>query len=200
MTFLKDITKEEQTDILGQYLPNGKVYLKKFDDTSNLRKVLLGLGAVWLQERQLINELFDEYNPETTTKFIAEWEETVGIPDDCFGNIGTDEERRNNILLKLAGINTTTAEKFEAVALILGFTVVVESGVDHNTLPLTIPFILLSDEEAPYTIVVTLDASLEPEGLPLTLPFILTDQFPLILECLFNKLKPANTLIIFRYA
>ncbi len=200
MTFLKDITKEEQTDILGQYLPDGKVFLKKFDDTSNIRKVLLGLGAVWLQERQLINELFDEYNPETTTKFIEEWEETVGIPDDCFGNTGTDEERRTNILLKLSGINATTATQFEAVALILGFTVTIESGVDHNTLPLTLPFILLSDEEAPYVIIVTLDASLEPEGLPLTLPFILTDQFPLLLECLFNKLKPSNTKIIFRYA
>ena len=200
MGLLKEITKDEQTNILAQYLPNNNVYCKKNDPDSNLRKVLIGLACVWLGERQVINQLFDEYDPSTTTDFISEWEGFVGIPDDCFGNVGNLEERRENILLKLAGTNATTAKQFENIAEILGFTVSVSSGIEFATLPLTLPFLLLGEGELGYIIVVTIDEALKPEGFPLTLPFTLTDPFPEILECLFNKLKPCNTKVILRYA
>jgi hypothetical protein len=34
----------------------------------------------------------------------------------------------------------------------------------------------------------------------LTLPFTLSEPEPVILNCLFNKLKPANTQLFFRYS
>lgn len=200
MPFLKERTKTEQTDVLAQYLRDDRLHLAKNVEGSNLRKVLIGLACEWLRFRDKVDEVYDEYDINNTTQLIEEWEKTVGIPDDCFGNTGTIEERRINVLLKLAGVNATTAKQFEDIAAILGFTVTVTNGVDSSTFPMTLPFVLLSEDEAPFTIVVTLDASLKPSGLPLTLPFTLTEQAPAILECFFEKLKPANTIIIFRYS
>lgn len=199
MGLLKEKTQIEQADILGRYLPNDRLWVGKYLEDNPLRRILLGLATVWLDQRELINLLFDEWLPSTTNIYLDEWEKSIGIPDDCFDVAVTEEERRQNILLKLTGINTTTKEQFETVADILGLTVTVTSGLPFSTFPLTLPFLLLSAEEAAFTIVVTLDSSLEPQGLPLVLPFILTSQFPTILECVFNKLKPANTQIIFRY-
>ena len=199
MSFLTKLNTEQQTDILARYLPNDRLHVGKYLEDNPLRKILIGLAAIWLNQRELINLLFDEWNPSTTEVFLDEWEESVGIPDECFDVASTTEERRQNILLKLASVNVTAAKQFEEIAAILGLTVTVTSGLPYSTLPLTLPFILLSEEEAAYTIVVTLDSNEQPEGLPLTLPFILTNQFPIILECLFNKLKPSNTQVIFRY-
>lgn len=198
--FLENREKTEQTDVLAQYLRDDRLHCAKNIENSNLRKVLIGLACEWLRFRDKVDEIYDEYDINQTTLLIEEWEKVVGIPDDCFDNTGTLEERRTNVLLKLAGTNVTTAKQFEDLAAILGFTVTVETGVETSTLPLVLPFILLEEAEAPFVIVVTLDASLEPSGLPLTLPFTLSEQAPEILQCFFNKLKPANTVVIFRYS
>lgn len=198
--FIKERTVTEQTDVLASYLPNDRLHALKNKEGSNLRKILIGLASQWLSFRTTVNSVYYEYDPSQTTDLITEWETFVGIPDDCIDNTGTLEQRRLNILLKLSGINATTAEQFEAIALILGYTVNVQAGLDVGGFPLTLPFILLNAAEAPFTIVVTLDAADAPSGFPLTFPFTLTNGTPDILQCLFDKLKPANTTVIFRYS
>ena len=200
MTFVNIRSSSEQTDVLAGYLPNDRLHALKNKEGSNLRKVLIGLAAQWGVFRDSINEVYDEYNPNNTTALIEEWETFVGIPDSCISNTGTLEQRRLNILLKLSGINATTKKQFETIALTLGYTVVVETGIETSTFPLTLPFILLSAAAAPFTIVVTLPASVAPSGFPLTLPFTLASYAPSILNCFFEKLKPANTNIVFRYS
>lgn len=199
MSFIENRTLDQQTDILASYLPNGRLFDAKNKEGSNLRKILLGLAQEWLNFRGKINEVYDEYNPANTTALIEEWEGFVGIPDDCLSNTGSLEERRKNILLKLAGINATTAQQFENVAAILGFDVTVRAGVDVVGFPYTFPIVLLDDDAAPFTIIVDLDESLKPSGFPLTFPIELSSAFPEILQCFFNKLKPANTIVVFRY-
>jgi len=198
--FLEPRTKAEQTDVLAQYLRDDRLHLAKNIEGSNLRKVLTGLACQWLRFRDKVNEVSNEYDINQTTALIEEWERVVGIPDDCFSNTGSLEDRRRNILVKLAGVNVSTAKQFEDLAQTFGFDVTVSNGVDEAVLPATLPLILLDPDEAPFTIIVTLNQSLQPTGLPLELPFELTDQAPEILECLFDKLKPANTQIIFRYS
>jgi uncharacterized protein YmfQ (DUF2313 family) len=200
MSFLENRDLATQTNILAGYLRNDPLHQAKNREGSNLRKVLIGLASEWLEFRNKINEVFDEYNPNNTTALLEEWETFVGIPDSCISNTGSIEQRRLNILLKLSGINASTAKQFENIAAILGYSVVVETGVDTSTFPLTFPFILMSAEEAPFIIVVTLPISLKPSGFPLTLPFTLGSGIPQILNCLFNKIKPAHTKLYFRYS
>lgn len=197
---LKDRTQTQQADILAQYLRDDALHEAKNKEGSTLRKVLLGLASEWLNFRSKINEVSNEYNPQTTTQLIEEWEAFVGIPDDCIPVASTIEQRRLNVLLKLAGINATTEKQFKNVASILGYNIQVSNGVATSTFPLTLPFLLISEASAPYTIVVTLPSSIQPNGFALTFPFTLTSQQPAILDCLFNKLKPANTQLFFRYS
>ena len=200
MSFLETRTQDEQSRVLAGYIRNDELHASKNISGSNLKKVLVGLANQWNIFRNKIDEVYEECDPRETTALIEEWEGLVGIPDSCFSNTGSLEERRTNILLKLAGVNATTAKQFEDIARILGYIVTVNSAVDTSVFPLTLPFILVSEAEAPFTIVVTMDESLKPSGFPLTLPFTLTSESPEILKCLFSKLKPANTRVIFRYA
>ena len=197
---LKERTQTQQADILAQYLRDDNLHEAKNRDDSTLRKILLGLASEWLNFRDKINEVADEYNPQKTTALIQEWEQFVGIPDDCIPVASTIEQRRLNILLKLAGINATTEKQFKNVALILGYNIEVSNGVSTSTFPLTLPFLLISEASAPFAIVITLSSSIQPSGFVLTFPFTLTSQQPAILDCLFNKLKPANTQLFFRYS
>ncbi len=197
---LKERTQTQQADILAQYLRDDNLHEAKNKEGSTLRKILIGLASEWLNFRSKINEVSNEYNPKTTTKLIEEWEQFVGIPDDCIPVASTIEQRRLNVLLKLAGINATTEAQFKNVASILGYNIEVSNGVSTSTFPLTLPFLLISEASAPFTIVITLPSSIQPNGFTLTFPFTLTSQQPAILDCLFNKLKPANTQLFFRYS
>jgi uncharacterized protein YmfQ (DUF2313 family) len=197
---LKERTQTQQADILAQYLRDDNLHEAKNREGSTLRKILLGLASEWLNFRSKINEVYNEYNPKTTTKMIEEWERFVGIPDNCIPVASTIEQRRLNVLLKLAGINATTEKQFKNVASILGYNIEVSNGVSTSTFPLTLPFLLISEASAPFTIVITLPSSIQPNGFALTFPFTLTSQQPAILDCLFNKLKPANTQLFFRYS
>lgn len=197
---IKQRTQTQQADILAQYLRDDNLHEAKNRDDSTLRKILLGLASEWLNFRDKINEVVNEYNPQKTTALIQEWEEFVGIPDGCIPVASTIEQRRLNVLLKLSGINVTTEKQFKNVASILGYNIEVSNGVSTSTFPLTLPFLLISEASAPFTIVITLSSSIKPSGFPLTFPFTLTSQQPAILDCLFNKLKPANTQLFFRYS
>lgn len=192
--------KTQQADILAQYLRDDRLHFSKNKEDSVLRKILIGLATGWIDFRNKINEVSKEYNPNITTALIDEWERFVGIPDTCIPVASTIEQRRLNILLKLAGINATTAKQFKNIASILGYTIEVSNGVDTSAFPLTLPFLLISEASAPFTIVITLPISSQTFGFPLTLPFTLTQEEPAILNCLFNKLKPANTQLFFRYS
>jgi uncharacterized protein YmfQ (DUF2313 family) len=196
----RDRTPAQQANVLGQYLRDDDLHEAKNREDAVLRKVLLGLASEWLNFRSTLNDVVSEYDPNNTTSLIEEWETFVGIPDSCIAVASTLEQRRLNVLLKLAGINVSTAKQFKNVAAILGYTIGVSNGVDTSTFPLQLPFLLISQASAPFTIVITLPVSLKPVGFPLTFPFTLTEAEPAILNCLFNKLKPANTQLFFRYS
>jgi uncharacterized protein YmfQ (DUF2313 family) len=196
----KERNQTQQADILSQYLRDDRLHEAKNTEDSTLRKILIGLASEWLNFRNKINEVSNEYNLQKTTALIQEWEGFVGIPDSCIPVSSTIEQRRLNVLLKLAGINATTESQFKKIAEILGYNIEVSNGVSTSTFPLTFPFLLISQDSAPFTIVITLPSSIQPSGFPLTFPFTLTSQQPAILDCLFNKLKPANTQLFFRYS
>jgi uncharacterized protein YmfQ (DUF2313 family) len=196
----KERSQTKQADILSQYLRDDRLHEAKNTEDSTLRKILIGLASEWLNFRNKINEVANEYNLQKTTALIQEWEGFVGIPDSCIQVSSTIEQRRLNVLLKLAGINATTESQFKKIAEILGYNIQVSNGVSTSTFPLTLPFLLISQDSAPFTIVITLPSSIQPSGFPLTFPFTLTSQQPRILDCLFNKIKPANTQLFFRYS
>jgi uncharacterized protein YmfQ (DUF2313 family) len=193
-------TNEEQTEVLSSYLPANRCTAIKNNTTSNYRKLLSGLAPEFRRVRNTINTIREDYFPETTTQFIENWEKQLNIPDDCIEVANDIEQRRKNVMLKLNSINISTNKEIENMLAAAGVNATVQNALDISLLPLTLPFILVSQETAPFTIIITLDASLQPAGLPLTLPFTLSSQAPANIECLLKKYIPAHCQVFFRYA
>jgi uncharacterized protein YmfQ (DUF2313 family) len=178
----------EHTRALADYLPNGRTFEAKGIGGSNLWQLLEGLSGELKRTQEYISTLEDEFIPDQTTLFLSEWEKALGIPDTCFTGSGTDEERRRDILTKLASLGVQTVEDFERLALVFGVTVDVLSGVDSG----------LSFDDittARYTIVANIEV---PERFIYTFPFTFGSQLTALLQCIFERVIPENCRVIFQ--
>ena len=196
---IKDIvchSKLEHTDTLAAYLPGGDLFVSKKIDDSVFRKLLSGIACEVLNAEGYLKLLQQDFIPDSTVASLDEWERTLAIPDDCFDGQGSDDIRRRDILVKLASLGVQTEEDFEELALLFGLVINIQAGAVSNqvfpfTFPLTFP---ANAQDARFTIVVQFTPS---TTFPYTFPFPLGDDSITILECLFNKLKPANCQVIF---
>lgn len=192
-------SKNNHADSIADYLPGGRLFESARITDSNFRNLLLGLAGELFTAEGYLRTVSNEYNINTTTLLIEEWEGALGIPDTCFAADGTLEDRRRDVLIKLASLGVQTEEDFEELGVIFGVSVTITPGFDlGSTFPMTFPFIFFdSIKDSRFTIVV--DFTVEAASrFPLTFPFTFGSNEISILECLFNKLKPSNCDIIFR--
>lgn len=195
---LTDHDREKHADILADYLPGGRIFESKKIQDQKLRKLLIGLSGVHKEAEEKINMTSEEYDIRTTTLFIEEWEEFVGIPDDCFDVAEDLPTRRANVLTKFTSLGVQTEEEFKALAATFGFTIEIKQGGDQAIFPLVFPTILFETEvDARNTFIVEFTEP-SPTVFPLTFPIEFGESALAILECLFNKLKPATSAVIFR--
>jgi hypothetical protein len=191
-------TLEKMTESLARYLPPGRLFASKFNRQKDLYLFLRGLAGELQRANNLLREYNIQYYPDETTDFLDEWEQALGLPDDCF-TLSTEPplvqpdnsivSRRRNILIKLAGMNLQTAQDFINTAALLGMVVTVVGGLDPSVIPPITPI-----KRARFTIVVTF---VSLTSFPLTFPILFgSTHFP-ILTCIFLKGKPANCDLIF---
>lgn len=195
-------TNDEIVNSMAQSLPKGRLFQAAGKDGSNLRRLLKGL-AIEIEriEKKLINEVYEAYFiNELKDGLLEEWEKILGIPDTCFTIFGkTRDERVLQVLAKLKMQYVVTEQDFIDFALILGFVVTIEQGIEIGMFPVMFPFPLGTPKELRFTMIANLEASLAPLSFPYTFPFELTDDSANLIVCLFDKLKPANTNNIYNY-
>lgn len=189
---------------LSQYLPNGLAWISKNVSDDNLYKLIQGLSPLLLRTDITINTIIDEHNIATTNDFIIEWEKALGIPDDCISTDFSLERRRNNIITKLNMSAVSTEKDFVTLASIFGIqNINIFSAIDdpsNSVFPIVFPATFTGTEkEARFTMIVELPVDQQPNVFPYTFPITFTEQSTNLIECLFNKLKPSNTLIQYRY-
>lgn len=181
---------------LAAYLSNGKLFEAKNILGSNLNQLLRGLSGELRTAEDYLVTLEAEYFPDETVLFLDEWEGALGIPDGCFDGAGTADERRENILIKLAALGIQSAQDFIDLALRFGKVVDVFPLSEEAFPPYAVPFTPIQLHEARFVIVVT-GVDLVTGVPPYDVPFDLTEGESLM-ECLFKKLKPENCDLIFR--
>lgn len=194
-------TVEQHTQSLADYMPNGDLFVAKNFEGSNFRRLLRG----WAFELQRLEATFievaQEYNIYTTNDFISEWERMVGIPDSCFSNDKNIETRRRQVIIKLSAEGVNTKQDFIDLAALLGFTITI-------TYPPEIPFyppydvpinLITGIPESRYVWIVR-GQGLVPNVPPYDVPFSLISGHATVLQCFFEKLKPAHTKIIYKNA
>ena len=184
-------SREQHTQALADYLPGGRMFEAKNINDSNFRQLLRGLSGEFFTAQGYLVTLESEYFPGLTTLFLAEWEKALGIPDDCFSGSGDLNERRRDIVVKLASLGVQTADDFVRLGELYGLSLTVTPLSDEAPLPPGI-----SEVEARYVFVVT-GPSLTSDFPPYDIPYSLTSG-ETILQCLFDKQAPANCAVIYR--
>jgi len=198
MSLFKRRSVDEFADNLALYLPNNILFKGKNVSGTNLRKLIVGLAGEIYRANSLIKQFSDEFLPDQTERFIPEWESALGIPDGVFTGTGTTEERRRDILIKLASLGVQTNQDFVDLAAQFGVTVTITPGIDAIKFPLTFPIPLFATEkEARNSIVVNYTAE-DIQVFPLTFPVTFGTNEIAIIQGLFNRLKPVTTKVIYR--
>lgn len=196
-------TQVEVINSLAQSFPTGRLFKAVHINGSNIRKLLIGLAIEIARiEQKISKDIYQAYFiNEEFDGLLEEWESALGIPDDCFSITGkTRDERIEQVIAKLTMWTVVTEQDFIDMAAIFGYTVTIQQGIEVGTFPLILPFILGSPKSLRFTMVINLPTSLAPTSVfPLTLPFTLSSGGSSIVECLFNKLKPANVVIVYNY-
>lgn len=197
MSLFKRRDIEQYTDSLADYMPGGRLFAAKTVQDSNFRKLLRGMSGELFRVNGLLRDFSDQILPDQTEKFISEWESAVGIPDDCLKGTGAIEERRRDVLVKLAASGIQTEQDFIDLAALYGVTITIRPGVETITFPLTFPVIFFDTlQDARFTIIIEFTVP-DTSRFPLTFPIVFGSGEIAVLECLFNKLKPANCNVIF---
>jgi uncharacterized protein YmfQ (DUF2313 family) len=201
-TLFVNNTIREVTQSMADYLPGGKLFEAKNIEGSNLRKLLQGLSYEIIRAEKNHKIIADNMIPIFADELIEEWELFLGIPDECFK---VDEnttliDRRKFIIAKLALMEVTKAEDWINLAEFFGYDIKIEHETDFSTIPLPVPFLIASDLKASkFTMIIVINFSgILPDTIPLSVPFTIGSSPLDFIKCLLNKVKPANTRLVFK--
>ena len=190
---------DQHAQSLANYLPNGKLFAAKNTNATNFRKYLRGLSYELQRFESLLIEVTSEYDPRTTADFISEWESSVGIPDDCFPGTGSLDERRRDVITKFMGMGVSTRQDFIDLAAFMGYSIDIEYLPEESfNPPYNVPFTPLIGIPNSRYVWVVIGTNIVLNVPPYNVPFSLTSSGVTKLQCFFNELKPAHTLIIFQ--
>lgn len=188
-----------QTNVLAAFLPNDKLFEAKHVPDSILRTILRIISREYLRACLYIETIIDNAIPSRTSLFIRNWERCVGIPDSCFDGRGDLETRRLHVLCKLIYMNATTLEDFTFLAEKLGYKIELIAGGSSGNFPYTLPMIFYDTvKTAKFTMYIKV-YGIRPNFFPLTFPIVFKTVRADLLECVLNKIKPANVNLIFEY-
>lgn len=190
-------TKDQQTNSFAQYLPDGPLYEGKYIEEANLRKLIFGLSCELFRIEDMMGLISCDHDITQTTEFISQWKSAVGIPDECFPCEGTLEEQRNQVLLKFANMNAQTNDDFIRIAEVLGFEGITITPLQEQAYPCySLPVYPTASPESRFVAVVKgegIETGFPCYGVPSDVICGLQD----VLQCVLNKLKPANVRLLF---
>lgn len=146
-------------------------------------------AEVRVEER--VCRLLDELDPRLCDELLGRWEAWLGLPDLCMPKVTGLPARRQRVAAKEKAVGGATPAYFRGLAALLGFDIVIEelfplgagclrAGQRPSSCGCCGWVVHVRCVELEYG--VTLEAAIA------------------MLECLFHRLKPAHTTLLFRYA
>lgn len=186
---------------LQSLLPQGHAWPRQSDAV--LTDILKVIASELVNVEGRAGVLIDEADPRTTSEMLVGWETMAGLPDNCSEEANTLAERYAALLQKLTNTGGQSIAFFTAVADLLGYT---DIEIEEFR-----PFIagvnqcgdqLGGGHEVRYYWRVKVpDARLTyfKAGLGRAGDVLCKIANAVDLECIFNRLKPAHTNLIFSY-
>lgn len=194
---------EDFTNAYIAYLPGGDLFDAKNIESSVLRGLFSGLAVEIKRASDDMNMITSDYDIYCTENLLSRWESALGIPDQCFDGTGTLEQRRQQVLIKLASLGVSTAKGFIDLAALFGFKILIPSAATYGVFPLSFPAAFYQyPQDARFTMLVIVDADQQPQVFPFDVikyPIPFFSDLSNVIECLFTELAPANVDVQFRY-
>ena len=191
-------TREEFTQALAALLPEGGAWPR--DPASTLMLLLQGLASELERLDGRAALLLQETDPAATAELLADWERMVGLPDPCVTQAQTVAERRLALEGRLTSVGGQSRAFFIALAERLGYAITIDEFTSAGAA--TAAGISFTGDEwahiwrvnVPATVSVTpFRVGAGSVGEPLR---IWSNE---VLECQFERFKPAHTLVLFAY-
>lgn len=114
-------TLDQYTSALKSLLPRGRVWSR--ENIGDQHGLIEGLAKSFQQmDKDAVQLLIDAF-PSTTTDLVDEWNNTVGIPDPCFGAPANIEQNRQYIVAKLIADGGQTVDYYISIAASLGLII-----------------------------------------------------------------------------
>lgn len=189
------------TQTMANYLPDGELYIGKNIGDSKFRKLLKGLAHEFGRTQEKLWELSEEHNINTTVNLIEAWESALGIPDDCFTNTVSIDQRRLQVIAKFAKMNLTTAQDWINLAKLFGYDIQIIYPENIDRFDYTFDFYFFDDINEKFTMIVKfLNANRPEDEFDQIFDFTFQDNNTNMMRCLFDHLKPAHVKVIYEYA
>lgn len=186
---------------LSDLLPPGQAWTR--DPYSVLMRLLGTAAEAFAKVEERAGALIEEADPRSTQEMLGDWEALSGLPDDCSTLAGTASERRRAVAMKIIGIGGQSREYFTALARALGYDIVITeyrpfiAGLsrcsrDYLSGGHIVRHIWRVTVRGPRLTWFRAGASRCGERL-------LSVESAADLECVFRRLKPAHTHLVFAY-
>jgi uncharacterized protein YmfQ (DUF2313 family) len=200
MTIIYRGNEELRTDVLAHYLPGGCLFEAKFFPESQMRALLKAIARENQNIDTLLIDIMDQHSPDKTINFIDNWERVVGIPDSCFKGTGPIAERITHVLIKLYFQQVVTKQDWIDLAKLLGFDITITSPDTGLGFAYDFPIELGSpSKERASTIIINVQDTANTGNFVYEFPFSFGPPSNQLLECLFEKIKPAHVKIEYNY-
>lgn len=184
--------------MLASLLPQGASWPR--ESTSVLRRLLNGLASELFRVDSRSVDLLAEADPRLASELLEEWERMVGLPDPCVTEALGVQARRAAVESRLTSVGGQSRAFFMELASRLGYSITIdEFASEAEAIAGGIPYTGTSwahtwRVNAPEQTVRTFRVGEACVGEPLRIWG--NEQ----LECAFNRLKPAHTVLLFAYA
>lgn len=190
------------TDYLRQLqalLPPGPAWPK--DDSALMTRLLSGLSVELARVDGRAWQIAEEADPRTVAELFADWERVAGLPDACavaFGGTQTMAQRRAALVGRLATLGGQSPAYFIALAASIGYAITitefraqtVEDDVTYALYDSTWNFAWQVNSALNTINEITVDMTVEDP---------LAAWGNALLECVINRLKPAQTTVLYSY-
>ena len=183
---------------MADSLPTGKIWDAKNVDDSNTRGLINSVSVVHNRIQQTIELLANEFDINNTTDLLEEWEISVGLPSDCATSVGSNEQRRQEIIERLRKTPLVTlapevpennkVSNMQAFvdAIIPDVTIVLYAGEDYTSYPVG-----FSDSINKKFLIIA--EVFIPESFEYTFEYQFLNGVDTVeLECRMDKVIPAN--------
>jgi uncharacterized protein YmfQ (DUF2313 family) len=198
MSQAPDLQPEDFAQAFADLLPVGPAWPR--DPESVLMRISAALADNASDAHAAAQDLIlEESDPARAISLLSDWERAYGLPDVCTPPAAAVQQRRAALLARIAATGGQSRAYYQAVAAALGYDVTIRefqrfvAGSRAGDLLNDDAWSLTWRVEAPTETVRYFRAGLSFAGEPLAV------WGNTSLECVFNAIKPAHTILQFAY-